>query len=279
MSPVERSFTWLVSYPKSGNTWVRILLTNYRRNADEARELDRDMVGPASHLDRHRFDETMGLASADIPADLLTRFRREYHQRFSEQFAGATFTKVHEAYCVDAGTASVFPASPQCKVVYIIRNPLDIAPSFAHHDGCTIDQSIARMADPAATMNYGESFFSEHLGSWSDHVEGWTGQSDLNMMVLRYEDLLQKTDQSFADLAEFCGLEVDRARITRAVESSRFERLRQTEAEQGFGQKPAASKSFFRKGKAGSGMEELSPSQVERIKADHGAVMRRFGYL
>jgi len=87
------------------------------------------------------------------------------------------------------------------------------------------------------------------------------------------------TIENFTSVTRFVGLPVDGARVRKAIAFSSFDILRKQEEEHGYGEKMPTSESFFRKGETGSWREVLTNTQVARIIADHGEVMRRFGYL
>lgn len=107
----------------------------------------------------------------------------------------------------------------------------------------------------------------------------WTQQSGMPVMVLRYEDMRDKTQQTFSSAAAFIGLSHATDRINQALEKSSFERLKKQEQEKGFLERAAQSESFFRKGLAGSWRNVLTPEQVDRIVRTHREVMERFGYI
>lgn len=273
------SFVWLVSYPKSGSTWVRILLSNYLSEAGDGWKWGDPLIGPPSHLARHEFDEVMGVASSDIPRASLDRFRRRWHRLYVKRFSGTTFTKVHESYFSRFDAEPVFPADDGCRVVYLARNPLDLAGSFAHHESTSVARIVARMTDPDAQIPHGETFFDEHLGGWSEHVGDWTGQSALETLVVRYEDVVADTLGTLKRIIGFGGLEWDARKAGNAIEASRFDTLRRNEEALGFKGRPAAAKSFFRRGRPGGWRQELSPDLARRIVADHRVRMEHLGYL
>lgn len=68
-------------------------------------------------------------------------------------------------------------------------------------------------------------------------------------------------------------------RIGKAVRFSDFQVLSRQEAEKGFRERPTEAERFFRQGKSGGWRSQLTAAQAARIVADHGEVMRRFGYL
>lgn len=271
-------FIWLVSYPKSGNTWVRILLNNYRLDANAPPVLDIPLLGDQQHLSRHLFDEATGLVSSELSEDELQQYRLLFHQQFVRKFDGISFAKVHEAYRPQPGVSSAFPANAACKAVYLVRNPLDIVPSFAHHENVSSDRIIDHMADCSAVVRHSETAFDERLGSWSDHVSGWTRQDAIETLVVRYEDMLADPRAAFSRLILFSGLPLDSARLAKAINMSRFDRLQASERAIGFRERPFRASHFFRSGRSGAWRETLTARQVERIVADHSGIMQTVGY-
>lgn len=266
-------FVWLVSYPKSGNTWLRIFLSNYRNDGDEPAKLDTALLGSQIHLSRHLFDETMGLTSSELSDAEITYFRHKFHQQFVEKYEGTTFTKAHEAY------SSAFPSSERCRAIYVVRNPLDIAPSFAHHEGYSIDKIISHMDDRGAHVRHGETAFDEHIGRWSQHVTSWAEQDALDTLIIRYEDMIDDPVQTFGKIVEFSRFELDQSKLHKALDQSRFDRLQAEEAATGFLERPQYAEKFFRSGQAGGWKGALTEQQIAQISSDHQAAMQMFGYV
>ncbi|QFT78504.1 sulfotransferase domain-containing protein [Erythrobacter sp. THAF29] len=272
------TFVWLASYPKSGNTWLRILLSNYLSESGDGWRWDSPILGPPSHLERHEFDEAMGIASADMSDAGLDLLRRRLHAQFVSRFTGTSFTKTHEAFFSARDGLAMFPANAQSKAVYLVRNPLDIAASYAHHQNLPIDSVIDHLANPAAQVENSDTFFDEHIGNWSDHVEGWTQQDIIETLCIRYEDLLDDTFEIFSRIIRFCELEIQDDKVARTVTASSFERLRARERQSGFKALSDTSRPFFRTGRSGGWQTELTAKQSRRVYSDHGEMMQKFAY-
>lgn len=278
---------WLASYPKSGNTWLRAVLTNYLHDDGAAVSINA-LDGKRQNF-RGVFDEYVGAASADMTDEEVTthlpRFRTFLAARLSESGGRSDrppFMKTHEVYRVPGG-APRFPHAGTAGVVYLVRNPLDVAVSFAHHALLSIDRIIRVMADPTAADSRIPGGIAQRLPeamtTWSGHVSSWMEQTALRIHVVRYEDLLQDPRTAFGSIIRFVGLEWDGARLDRAIEHAAFPRLRAQEERDGFNEKPPDAVSFFRAGVAGSWRTALTPAQVQAIVDAHGEVMARFGYL
>ena len=285
---------WLASYPKSGNTWLRAVLTNYVREGNEPVSINA-LVGEDSN-NRDVFNEYLGIDSADMTREEVARHLPRFRAILAERFFAArplaerrlrrhepTFVKTHEVYREPGGSPR-FPRAGTVGVAYLVRNPLDVAVSYAHHlFGSSIDEIIEMMNDPTTTAaaRFGGIFerLPEPMGTWSMHVRSWMDQHDLPVLVVRYEDLLKDPLTGFRAIVRLAGLDQDAARLDRAVRHSTFSRLRDQEEREGFNENPRAMSSFFRAGVAGSWRTVLTRAQVRALVDAHAAVMRRLGYL
>ena len=285
---------WLASYPKSGSTWLRAVLTNYLQDGDEGASINA-LVGTWGLYRRGNFDELIGLDSADLRADEvahhLPRFRELLADTLSRRrrdggdgvwLRSPHFAKTHEAFQGPSGGARFSPVGT-VGAVYLLRNPLDVAVSYAHHLQWPIDRTLQRMANPAADEVSGVSgirgLLPNPLRTWSEHVASWLDQNILPTCVLRYEDLLADPHAGFGRIVRFAGVHWDADRLARAIDHAAFSRLRAQEAEQGFDERQQTAPSFFRAGVAGAWRNTLTRSQVEACVGAHGPTMARLGYL
>ncbi len=272
---------WLVSYPKSGNTWLRILLANYFRGGAETVDIN-DLFDFPLAASRPLFDEHSGLEASDLTHDEIERYRPRVYEEMSRCQRGPRFLKTHDTYHTTPSGDPLFPASATAGVVYLVRNPLDVAVSFAHHSRVSFDEIIETMACEetswfAEPQKLGAQL-RQHLSSWSGHVRSWVDDSDLRLCLLRYEDMLVDPIGTFTECLAFIGESPSHSEVESAVLRSGFDRLRTLELTSGFGEKPAGVGTFFRKGRAGSWREELTKTQAGRIADNHREMMHRIGY-
>jgi len=276
----DSGIVWLASYPKSGNTWTRTLLSN----------LVTIMAGEADVLDINSINRfTVGENMTSFYKDILgyvpgpkhkkeiAETRHEVQAAIADQFEGLIFVKTHNALVIDHGH-SIVNFAVTSGAIYIVRNPLDVAISLSHHMGRTIDQAIETMATPSVETPINDKRVHEVWGSWSQHVESWTRQAHHAIYVMRYEDMLADPEKIFGGLARHLLLNPTAAELKLAIERSSFESVQAQEDAEGFKEKPKQAKRFFREGRAGQWKEALTPQQVERIAGAHRAQMERFGY-
>ena len=277
-----KTIIWLASYPKSGNTWFRLFLANLERNSNEPadiNQLDRTLIASA----RTVFDNTMGIASSDLTHHEIDRLRPDMYRTLAAETKEPLFLKIHDAYTYVDGHKALVPPEVTRGVIYFVRNPLDIAVSFANHSGISIDKSIRHLNDESFgfcdSTDKLESQLRQRLLSWSGHVRSWTEARALNIHVMRYEDMKQDPQATFTSAARFAGLDFSPERIAKALQLSSFKEIQRQEQEQGFREKAPSCGSFFYKGETGYWRDVLSGDQEQAIVNAHGEVMKRFGYL
>ena len=278
-----RGMVWIACWPKSGSTWLRTVLTNCLRDDGQPASINA-LVGAWLH-GRDELDDYLGLDSSHMTEEETSRHLARFRAVVAEELPGAsaaapTFAKTHEAYRLPNGPPR-FP--PGGKVIYLLRNPLDVAVSYAHHLTWSVARTIQLMdrwqSREGLDRDGIHNRLPEPMTTWSNHALSWIEQAELPVHVARYEDLLADPRAGFGAIARFAGLDLDAARLDRAIEHSAFDRLQAQEAEEGFHEKQPTAPSFFRAGTAGTWRGELAPEQVRTIVDAHGHVMERFGYL
>lgn len=237
--------TFLVSFPRSGNTWARFLVCNLM-----------DPEHPVSF------------------AELESRIPEIYFvpDRKLRAFLRPRVIKSHE--CFDPRYR---------RIIYIVRDPRDVLISYYEFqlkrrvisDECSLDEFLPRFM---------ESAIEPKIGSWRDHVVSWTATrgSQQNFLLLRYEEMLANTQKEASKIAAFLGLDSSPERTARAVELSSAERMRKLEKEQSSKwnatRKTRQDKPFVRKAVSGDWKSRLSSQCIEQIEMAWGDVMRSIGY-
>ncbi len=280
-SQTKGKLFWIVSYPKSGNTWMRSFI--YALQNEGVNEIDINAIQTGSIASQYDWVANgLGFDIDELPAQEVDRLRPKAYRFISDNLTAFGYHKVHDAQYAVSKQEVLFPADATQGVLLIVRNPLDIAVSFAHHLGVDIDTSIVRMADKdfgLASRVKGRSIqLRQKLLSWSGHVQSWR-RTDLPVCMLRYEDMLALPLATFKTAARFLRLPADTQRVSRALELCRFEGFQNQEQNCGFIEKSPKASAFFRKGIVGDWRNVLSASQVDRIIEAHGEVMATLGYL
>lgn len=276
------SLVWLASYPKSGNTWLRLLLSSLMAGEDSAADINDIRLNASYPVLQARADELSLIDSGLLSAAEADRLRPLLVDAISGP--EPLFAKVHDAYRHLPDGTPLLGRGENRAAVYILRDPRDVAVSLSHHMDISLDEAVRWLCSDRTLAERSPkrpgSQLPQRLLDWSSHVRSWTGQSDLATCVVRFEDLLADTVGTFGRVISFLGLPASHAALARAVRACDFNELRRQEAERGFAEKVAsASSPFFREGRAGGWANVLAPSQAHAIQSFHEEVMSAYGYV
>ncbi|MGB8831501.1 MAG: sulfotransferase domain-containing protein [Candidatus Sulfotelmatobacter sp.] len=235
---------FLVSFPKSGNTWTRFLLANLKFP-------DR----PATFANIHLL----------IACPTVTT-KREF-----DRMTRPRIIRSHE--CFD-------PRYP--RVIYVVRDPRDVVLSQYHYhrklrkieDDSPLEKFVARFLAGETCPH----------GSWGQNISTWlsTMQGDPRLLLLRYEDLVADTARELTKVVRFLNLAASSQQIAQAVERSSAEQMRKLEEKQM--DKSALMKgsrkdlSFVRSARSGGWRSELPAPMVASIEAAWGPLIQHLGY-
>ena len=271
------NIVWLASYPKSGNTWLRAFLANL--------VADRPTPVPLAELPRHgalepdpeRYSQVAGRPSIELDFEQLCALRPQVHAAIAASAPRTVFVKTHSMAGLYDGVPLHLPEAT-AGAIYVVRNPLDVVISMSHHFSIGLDAAIDYIGDERTATGNTDLFVSELIGSWSLHVKSWADRESSRILIVRYEDLLEKPLKTFSRVARLIGTG-DRNRIERAIRHASFASLAGMERRDGFVEVPIKCKHFFRAGRANQWRDVLTREQVLRIIARHREQMARFRYI
>jgi hypothetical protein len=236
--------TFIVSYPKSGNTWTRFLVASLIHCEEPMTFLKADQVIPTIDSQSRRFFRT-------LPRPRVIKSHFPFDQNYK-------------------------------RVIYIVRDPKDVAVSQYHYqikrkvlqDGHPMEEFVPRFV-AGETCPY---------GSWGENVGSWLAarRDNPGFLLLRYEDMIRHTDVELIKIANFLGIDPTPQRIQWAIEQSTADRMRkleQKEAGQWDSTKDTRKDKFFvRSAKAGEGKAMLPEKCIAQIESAWGPLMRWLGY-
>ena len=257
---------WIASYPKSGNTWMRSLLAHYFMPPGQAPDINNLRNFTTADVRQDFYDAANGGSYEGKNLADWMRVRLPALRLIAQSRPNHHFVKTH-CQTIRIADQDVIPPEVTSGAIYLIRNPFDLAPSFARHQSADIDTAIDRMLNPDTVMGTPSGIF-DVMGRWDDHIGSWTGAPGLKRRVIRYEDLLKKPAREMRGLLEvFLGQQVDAAKLARAIKATTFANMQKQERELGFTERPEGMTSFFAKGQAGVWKDDLTPAQVGRLHA------------
>jgi aryl sulfotransferase len=277
---------WLASYPKSGNTWFRLLVANLSATQQPADINDMDERGGIASA-RGPFEFHTLLDSGLLSHDEADALRPRVYEVIAadDEADGARLVKAHDAYLTTPlGEPLLAGARAARGAIVIVRDPRDIAGSLANHRHTSVDAAIDFMADRGASFSGGANAqaaqLRQRLLDWSSHVASWLDQTDIPVHLVRYEDLHADPLATFVAAMAFAARDVAQADAQRAIDFARFERVQAQERERGFSEWWPRGEGglFFRRGEAQAWRGELTAEQVQRIESVHAPMMKRLGY-
>lgn len=269
---------WLASYPKSGNTWLRLFLANLFANPKQPFDIN---ALPGFTFGEHRgdfYERVAGRPLSALSDEEINRLRPGVHRMIARARPETLFVKTHAAIDVLDSVPTITPDVTEGGI-YVVRNPFDVAVSYAHHLAVPLDEAVTHMGIGTNRLATADHFAFQWLGSWSGHVTSWVDAAGLRLHVMRYEDMLAKPEKAFGALTRFLGLQPGRERLRKAIRFASFDTLSRQERERGFIERSKVTDQFFRRGKTGAWRTELSEAQVRKLIDDHRDVMRRFHYV
>ncbi len=277
---------YLASYPKSGNTWLRIFLANLFADRPEPilpSEASRFSASDVAMVWYRQLD-------ARDPSAWTTAEVAAMRHRVQETVAGlvpdTAFMKTHAALLPMAGLPPFAPHL-MAGAICIVRNPLDVAPSYARHSKVATARMVQTMGTRDFMLTRSADEVEYLLGGWSQHVISWTGVPQPRFHVVRYEDMVARPHESFGGICRFLGLDASGDRFERALANSALPVLRELESRDAdFGRSGAKNlfgkdgeQAFFGRGGVDAWKRDLPEEQARAIVARHRAQMTRFGYV
>jgi hypothetical protein len=235
---------FLVSYPKSGNTWTRFLIANlaYPEKNPDFTNINQLVPDPEALSKRHL---------ATLPRPRILKTHQYYHPLYQN-------------------------------ILFIVRDPRDVAVSeyYFHRkrrvyaDDFPIEEHVKQFVSGKTTL----------YGSWGENLSSWlvTRAESERFLLLRYEDMIKNTSQELGKIAKFLGIGATPERLAFAVERSSADNMRKLEKEQALAwsstRETRQDIPFVRAAKAEGWRKELPESSVELIETAWGPVMQYLGY-
>ena len=291
---MSKHIFWISSYPKSGNTLVRSIVASLFFSKDGKFSLEqlkhttqfekRDRLNIIKKINKEDF---LNLDQLKILSKYWLTLQKKENMKINQGFG---FTKSHSSY-VSISNNWFTNSMNTAGYIYIVRDPRDVAISWAKHANLTYDNSINFMLDFNSCIEWAQtkSELPEQikprcfLSSWDEHVSSWAN-NDLSVpkLILKYEDLVYKKKETLSEIVNFfeknfnINFNLTEIKTNNIIKTTGFEELKSQERKFGFTE--AQSGNFFRSGKKNQWKNVLNYEQINKLENKFRDFMNKFGY-
>jgi Sulfotransferase domain len=238
--------TFIVSYPRSGNTWTRFLIANLLHPQEAATFDNIERLIPDAEAQSSRY-------MRGVPSPRMIKTHSYFDPRYP-------------------------------RVIYIVRDPRDVALSYYDfsrkyrhfEDGYPLERYVGDFVSGR--------LISAGWGTWGENVASWVFARGARpgFLLLRYEDMKSHPERELTKLADFFGIAATPELLQATIDRSSAERMREMEKTQGKNWISTKNKRddipFVRTAVAGDWKNKLRPELVAAIESAWGNIMAQLGY-
>ena len=276
---------WLASYPKSGNTFLRSLLSSYFFSTDgnfDFKYLKEILQFPSNNI----FEE--------IGVDISDKFEVSKNyikaQEKINKNKTITFFKTHSSFCKMYNQFNFSDLKNSLGVIYIVRDPRNVLTSFSKHNSKSIEETANLLINDKTIQNE-KNEVEIYTGSWSLNYKSWKifKPSD-KYLLIKYEDLVKDTKKIFLEVLNFIErlshtkFRISEDKISNIIETTKFERLQNLEKKFGFEEAQTNDKTgkkvqFFNLGPNNKWKDKLDLKIKNKLETSLRKEMIELGYL
>jgi len=264
---------WIASYPKSGNTWVRLFLKSYFNLKDD------NFITKGFPIESYFKRLKINFLNFD---EIIKNW--EVMQSLINLKPQINYLKTHNALCT-INNYKFTNKDNTLGAIYLVRDPRDVIISYAHHLGQSHNEVLRGMLDTGngelGKMD-GKEYRRSIMGRWSDNYNSWKSFKDREVLIVKYEDLVKNKEREFLRILNYLkkinGIYIDKEKLHQSIEETSFEKLSKKEREFGFDE-ASEHGVFFRKGIIGDWKNNLDKSIVKILEKEFQSEMKELNYI
>ena len=273
---------WIASYPKSGNTWVRAFLTSYYFTND-------GIFDPKNLKQIPDYPNKQIIGKQTLPENTIHLYWKDSQEKFIRDNK-VRFLKTHNAL-LSIGDHHFTTSKTTIGVIYVIRDPRNVITSIKNHmDLDNYDEAFTYMTDrnKVGHRTKNNNVSSQFISSWRINYISWF-KSKFRKLIIRYEDMLNKPDETFKKIVLFVNTLsnhekiVDEAKLKKAIATTNFENMKKSEEkgdfkESLFSEKKKEKIKFFFLGPKNNWKEKLDSDLINKMNSYYKADLFDLGY-
>ncbi len=278
-----KKFIWISSYPKSGNTMLRLFLSAFFFT-------DNGIINSLKIIKHIVNFQSLILKLPRVPS--FEDFKKDITkvgplwleaQKFhNASIKKSLFLKTH-SFMGMMNSCPLTNSKFTRGFIYIVRDPRSVVISNMHHFNWSIDESINNLFDEKRFSLGSGAPAPEIISSWKNNYLSWKKFSNtVPGIIIKYEDILKNSKKEYLKILKFLQkiipFEINDEKFNNAVKSVDFTKLKQMESNFGFDEK-FHGEYFFRKGIADEWKRELSPIYHNKISSNLSNELKELGYL
>ena len=277
---------WLASYPKSGNTWMRSIISallysddgdfnfNLLKKIDQFPEKKYFRYFIKNYGDFNEIKKNWIVAQDKINLDGKIKLFKTHQGKYTVE--GNSFTNNDNTLAT----------------IYIVRDPRNLVQSISNHYTKSLDDSCEFLLASKIIGN-GKNYEDKQgglytlLGKWNEHYRSWTTNKN-NLLLIKYEDLIKnpkaQLERTIDFLKKYLTFETDKNKINKILETTSFNNLKKLEKEGQFNEntqnkKDGGKVNFFHLGPKNLWHKNLNEKIVSKIEKNFFIEMKELGYL
>ena len=286
---MDKKILWLASYPKSGNTWLRSIISSLIYTSEGIFNFDLlKLIEQFDKPERYRFVKDINkddYKKINLKIDCIAKYWIESQKKIT---INKKINPIYNIFKTHSANLSVNNKNftnndVTAGCIYVVRDPREVVISFANHRGASIDKTIDFMSDIGSYFPFNQKTSLTLLSRWDIHYKSW---EDLNcpILILRYEDLINNLYKEIQKIIFFLNktmlIDINNKdkKITNIIKNTNIKKFREFENKFGF-QEASKSSKFFGSGRTDSWKKILNKNQISKIETMFKNTMIYFKYL
>ena len=279
-----KKIIWISSYPKSGNTFLRAMLSAFFYSKDGI--FKQDYLKNVAEFPRDFFN----LKSSNNFLNEIKEYEK-IQKKISSTDKEIIFLKTHLANLTINKIYPTINKDYSICSIYIVRDPRNVILSLKNHYNLDIKECLSFLMNDKNFICMKNKDLSKGytlILDWASNYLSWKNQKNINTIFIKFEDLVLEQEKTFIhilnELKKFMNLDIDQKKIENVVKTTNFKYLRQLEEKEGFIENKIMGiqnnkNFFFNKGIEQNFNKDLDPKIIEEIKKKYKNLLLELNYL